>query len=484
MLEQLKKEQNRTWTENGAAAYRSTGNACLDFFAVAGALRNAKEERIQDLLIRAFAENPDYALRTVFYARDIRGGLGERRLFYVALRILSEMEPESLLKNLDRIPEYGRYDDWLVLLNSPCEEAVADRIRKQLEQDIRAMEQEQPVSLLAKWLPSVNTSREERRVMAKRLCRLLCISEKKYRRTLSALRTRIDVLEKRLCLRDYSFDYSKQPSGAMLKYRKAFLRNDGIRYQEFIRQVLEEERSMHAGTLYPYEIVRACMSQPSGEERQGLNATWRSLPVMEDTRNALVVMDGSGSMYLSNNGIQPVTVAISLSLYFAQQNQGHFHNHFITFSEIPRLIRIPETDITSQVRCCMSYNEVANTDLYEVFMLLLITAVKHKLSQEELPEILYIISDMEFDCGVNPDETVFEDAREKFRDYGYQLPTVVYWNVNARGEQYPVERNEQGAVLVSGASPSVFRMMISQKLTPEAFMETVLDSERYRDIVA
>lgn len=320
--------------------------------------------------------------------------------------------------------------------------------------------------------------------MAKRLCRLLCISEKKYRRTLSALRTRIDVLEKRLCLRDYSFDYSKQPSGAMLKYRKAFLRNDGIRYQEFIRQVLEEERSMHAGTLYPYEIVRACMSQPSGEERQGLNATWRSLPVMEDTRNALVVMDGSGSMYLSNNGIQPVTVAISLSLYFAQQNQGHFHNHFITFSEIPRLIRIPETDITSQVRCCMSYNEVANTDLYEVFMLLLITAVKHKLSQEELPEILYIISDMEFDCGVNPDETVFEDAREKFRDYGYQLPTVVYWNVNARGEQYPVERNEQGAVLVSGASPSVFRMMISQKLTPEAFMETVLDSERYRDIVA
>jgi hypothetical protein len=180
----------------------------------------------------------------------------------------------------------------------------------------------------------------------------------------------------------------------------------------------------------------------------------------------------------------PATVALSLGIYFAERNTGSFRNHFITFSETPRLIEIKGDDIVSRVNYCTSYDECANTDLYEVFMLLLITAVKNKLPQEELPEVLYIISDMEFDEGVNPDKTVFEDAKEKFEDYGYRLPNVVYWNVNSHQDQFPVRMDEKGTVLVSGASPSVFRMTIDQDIDPMKLMVATLESERYKNIFA
>lgn len=242
---------------------------------------------------------------------------------------------------------------------------------------------------------------------------------------------------------------------------------------------------MNAQTLYPYEIVRAAMYEVNDDTIRSLDAAWNSLPDYTDSRNALAVIDGSGSMYYDyDDSILPITVAISLGLYFAERNRGHFANHFITFSETPQLVKVTGDDITAKVNHCMSYNEVSNTDLYEVFMLLLITAVKHNLPQSDMPELLYIISDMEFDEGVDPDKTVFEDAKEKFEDYGYQLPQVVYWNVSARNEQYPIQMNEHGTALVSGASPSLFSQMMSHDLTPFSMMELVLGSDRYRRISA
>lgn len=298
------------------------------------------------------------------------------------------------------------------------------------------------------------------------------------------------VLERRLCVKDYSFRYENQPSKALFKYRNAFIRNDGIRYEQFLADVREGRLKMNAACIYSYEIIEQCIKPKQLPERQVLDATWNSLPDYTDNRNAIAVVDGSGSMYGNigkvpgGGSYSPISVAVSLGMYFAERNKGAFHNKFITFSRRPQLIEIKGNDIYEKANYCMSYNEVANTDLYQVFMLLLITAVKNNIPQEELPETIYIISDMEFDKGVDLDQTVFEDAKEKYDDYGYHLPNVVYWNVDSRHQQFPVDMNEKGVALVSGCSPTIFKMAMNQNVTPESFMLETLNDERYRRIVA
>lgn len=486
MLNALYKEQNIAYTENGAKAVRSTGSACLDFFSAVGALRGADAQRILDLFTRAHAENADLTLRTLFYARDVRGGLGERRVFRIIIEFLARFYPESLIKNLTNIPKYGRYDDLLPLLGTPCERPLAEMIKRQLADDLTAMRDGTAVSLLAKWMPSVNTSNTAARSNAKQLAKLLGMKEKEYRQTLCALRRYIDVLERRLCAGDYRFDYEKLPSRALYKYREAFARNDSQRYTDFLNRVAHGEAVLKTGGLYPYEIVAQCLRPQNAQERRILDATWRSLPGFPDCRNAIAVVDGSGSMYtsLDRAGHTAISVALSLGMYFAQHNTGAFHNRFITFSTTPQLVEIKGEDIYEQTQYCASYNEISNTDLFRVFMLLLTTAVKHGLPQAELPETVYIISDMEFDVGVSPDETVFESAKRAFEKYGYRLPGLVYWNVASRNRQYPVEQNENDVALVSGCSQSVFRMAMGQNTTPTGYMLQVLNSERYKQIFA
>ena len=490
MITELIYEQNVTYTENGAKAYYSTGNACLDFFGIIGALRKADESRIIDLFTTAYAENKDLALRIMFYARDIRGGLGERRIFRILLKYSATYFPESIGKNISFIPEFGRYDDCLELLGTHCENQAIEMIRQQLLSDIENMHQGKSVSLLAKWLPSVNASSVKTKKRAVHIARSLHMSDKKYRTTLSELRSYIDVLERRLCVKDYSFEYENQPSKALFKYRNAFLRNDGVRYEQYIEAVREGRVKMNAACVYPYEIIEQCLKPKLLPERQVLDATWNSLPDYTDSRNAIAVVDGSGSMY---NGIghvpgggnySPISVAVSLGMYFAERNKGAFHNRFITFSEKPQLIEIKGNDIYEKARYCTSYDEIANTDLYRVFMLLLKTAVKNKIPQEELPETIYIISDMEFDEGVQRDQTVFEDAKETYERFGYHLPNLVYWNVDSRQQQFPVDMNENGVALVSGCSPTIFKMAMSNNVTPESFMLEMMNNERYRRIFA
>lgn len=485
MLEALKNTSNLTRTENGALAYHSTRSDCLDFFAVCGSLRQMNERDIVRRFVRAYTENADIAMRILFYCRDIRGGLGERRTFRVIMRYLANYKPQSVIRNLPLFAEYGRFDDILTLLGTSCEGELIKYIRAQLNSDISAMNDGNSVSLLAKWLPSVNTSNYKAREQAKRICKLLGMREKEYRKTLSALRAHIGIVEDSMRRCDYSFDYEKLPAKALFKYRRAMWRNDNERYEDYIKRVRLGTANMNARTLYPYEIVRAAMNDNDGKSILSLDTQWNELPDFTDSRNAIAVIDGSGSMYGGwHRDIEPITVAMSLGIYFAERNHGHFANHFITFSEHPRLVEIKGKNIADKVKYCMSYNEVANTDLYEVFMLILIAAVKNKLPQSELPELIYIISDMEFDIGTTPDKTVFEDAKEKFEDYGYKLPQVVYWNVSARGQQYPVRMDERGVALVSGASPSLFAQMMSHDLTPYSLMEVILSSERYRDICA
>lgn len=272
MLQELKKEANIAYTENGALAYRSTMNHSLDLFATIGGLRHADSKEILRRFIKAYVENPEAAMKILFYARDARGGLGERRVFQIILKYLCFAYPDTVKKNLEWIAEFGRYDDLLVLMDTPCEDIVIDFLKLQLEKDMIALkENRDEISLLAKWLPSVNTSNAEKVRLGRKLAKAFGMTEREYRKVLSALRKKIDIIENYLREVDYSFDYQKQPSKAMLKYRKAFLNHDQSRYSFFMDQVNKNEATLHTGVLMPYEIIRPFyVNGVSDEEAKGL----------------------------------------------------------------------------------------------------------------------------------------------------------------------------------------------------------------------
>lgn len=485
MLKFLKKEANKTETLNVATTYISSGKFCLDLFSSIGASRNSSEKEIVKRFHRAFCEDKNLAMKILFYARDIRGGLGERKVFRTIIKNLPRTSRSALVKNIKNIPEYGRYDDLLELMDTSCKKEVVAYIKEQLQNDIANIETGE-VSLLAKWLSSINATNIQTVKLGKRLAQCLNMSEKEYRQTLSKLRAKIKIIENNLREKDYSFDYSKQPSKAMFKYKKAFIRNDKERYEEFLNKVQSGAVKMNTGTLYPYDVVRPIIhgGKISDNERKSLDVTWNNLPNYVKDKNALVVVDGSGSMYWGGNP-QPAEVAQSLAVYFAERNAGLFKNHFITFSENPKLVEIKGNDICSKIRFCMGFNECANTNIQKVFELILKTAVKNKLPQKDMPETVYIISDMEFDrCTEDANITNFEYAKKIFSKKGYKLPKLVFWNVNSWQQQVPVKENEQGVVLVSGCTPKIFEIVMDGETSPYKFMLDVLNSDRYKDIVA
>lgn len=486
MLQKLKKEANYTYTENGALTYSSTMNHCLDLFATVGGLRHAENKEIIMRFTKAYVENPDVAMKILFYARDVRGGLGERRVFQTILKYLCFAHADSVKKNLNLIAEFGRYDDLLILMDTPCEDDAIELLKAQLEKDIAALEIEnKEISLLAKWLPSVNTSNVDKVRLGRRLAKAFGMSEREYRKILSSLRKKINIIENYLREVDYSFDYEKQPSKAMLKYRKAFLNHDQSRYSAFVEKVSQKEATIHTGTLMPYEIISPFyVGKVSEEEAKSLDVTWNALEDYVGEQNSLVVIDGSGSMYGGGNPL-PITVAHSLGLYFAEKNSGTFANHFITFSHRPQLIEVKGKTLLDKLQYMATFNEIANTNIQAVFELILKTAVKNQLPQEEMPERIIIVSDMEFDCcAQNADITNFEYAKKIFEEAGYLLPKVVFWNVASRKMQIPVTQNEHGVTLVSGCTAKVFEQILTDNANPYTYMLEIIESERYEKIVA
>ena len=496
MLEALKKTANKTYTENSAVTYRTSGKDCLDLFAAIGALRRASDQEIIDRFLRAYTENADIAMKILFFSRDIRGGLGERRVFRTIMKWLAENEKKSLVRNLPYIAEYGRWDDLLVLLDTPCRAEALAILKKQFTDDMAALENSGEVSLLGKWLPSVNASNGETVRMAKLIAKAFGLSDRDYRKALVKLRTRIRIIENNLREKDYTFDYSKQPSKAMFKYRKAFLRNDGERYGAFMEKVQKGEAKLHTGTLLPYEIVEPClyangfwsnhcyMLPMSEQEKLALNATWGALEDYATDENALAIVDTSGSMYCQGDPV-PASVALSLGLYFAERAKGPYRNHFIEFSAHPELIEIKGETFADRLRYIASFNEVANTNIEAVFDLILAAAVNNRVPQSELPAQLYIISDMEFDsCVHGASLTNFENAKRRYEAAGYQLPQLVFWNVASRNRQQPVTVNDRGVALVSGCSPRIFSMTMEGELDPWRFMLSVINTERYAPIAA
>ena len=420
-------------------------------------------------------------------------------MFRVSLRWLAKNAPKTVRKNLSYIAEYGRFDDLLVLFDTPVEKDMLDFIREQLCKDVVAMDNGGEVSLLGKWLPSVNASNADTIKIAKKIARFLKMDDKTYRKMLSQLRAHIRIIENNLREKDYTFDYEKQPSKAMFKYRGAFARNDAERYNNFLNRVSSGEAKLNASTLAPYELVESYltphwynghhsfMKEITEEERKSLNATWEALPNFGSEANALAIIDTSGSMYCDAKPL-PAAVALSLGLYFAEHNTGAFKNHFIEFSSNPELIEIKGDTFAEKLQYICSFNEIADTNIEAVFDLVLNAAINNKLPQAELPAKLIIISDMEFNaCVRNAEVTNFKNAKAKFEAAGYELPEVVFWNVASRNRQQPVTKNEQGVALVSGCTPRLFSQVVDGSLaamTPYEFMLDVLGGERYEKIAA
>ena len=512
-LNEISKLLNKSYTENGDPAFRTSGSACLDFFSLCGGMRNNPGDA-EKLFVRAYGEEPALAVKILFYLRDIRGGLGERDLFRHLLCHLAEFYPETVHKILYAVPKYGRWDDLLCLLATRAKDDAVSVIKAQLEKDRvllnaanadKAGEGSQEagtaggVSLLGKWLPSINASSKETVRAAKTLMGALGMNAAEYRRLCTALRKEIQIIEDYLRRKDYSFDYSRQPGQAMFRYKKAFIRNDKERYSGFLKKVIEqaslaadgaehpdeEQVKLNVKTLYPYQIVKPYLVSYchlineglSEEEECALEASWKSLKRDTVKGRTIVVRDGSGSMY-NNSKAFPISVATSLALFFSEQLAGAYRNSFITFSGHPELIQIPDTADTLKRKLdfISHYNEIANTDIGKVYQLILDVAKSGNVPKEEMIERVLIISDMEFDCCADGCSS-FESYRRKFAEAGYDLPEIVFWNVAARDVHLPVTMNEKGVKLVSGASANIFSDVVSGDLkvvTPYEFMLKIL----------
>ena len=496
-LDQLKLKNSETFTLNGAKTWSTTGNACLDLFAVAGGMRYRKAGDLISLFERAYIEEPETAMKLLFYIRDIRGGMGERRVFRILLRHVAKTWPKSAEKNVRLISEYGRFDDLFCLLGTPSENEVIKVVRAQLDSDLAALEERKNgnvnahISLLAKWMPSINTSSFRACKTARRLAKALGMAESKYRKMLSALRANICLAERYLTeKRPEKVQYSAVPAGAMLKYCRTFERKDKERFEDFILSTMCGVKTLHADTLFPYEIIRPFFdsySLKSPDCRDALEALWCSLPKTVSAENAISVVDTSGSMFwiLREKQVQPILIAVALGLYHAENCKGAFHNHFITFESNPHLIEIHGKTLEDKLSYICSAPCGFSTNLEAVFDLLLDTAIKFNTLQDELPSTLYIISDMEFNCAVsNPNDTVFENAKKSFEANGYHLPVVVFINVNSWQMQTPVRAHDKGSALMSGASVHSFKERCDPNTTPLNHMYKILLSDRYKEVHA
>ena len=495
----LTNNYNYAITENGAVTHKSTRSDLLDMFAMGAAMRNRTDEDVILMFRKAFAENPTYALKCLFYIRDVRGGQGERRFFRVCMRDLAKTNTEAAMRNLRHVPEFGRWDDLYVFVGTPVEAAAMNFMKEQLALDIQC----KTPSLLAKWLKSENTSSAESRRLANITRKAMGMNHKQYRKVLSVLRARINVLERLMSENRWDeIEFDKIPSKAGMIYKNAFARHDLEReksvkevqtYAEFAK---DTTKKVNAKTLYPYECVGEAMKvwHRSFEDTNRLmtNKYWDNLAdyFKGASFNGLAVVDTSGSMTW-NNGT-PIKVATSLGIYCAEKANGPFAGHYISFSSRPQLIKVEGVDFVDKVRRIIATNLCENTNIEKTFDMLLDIARRNHCTQEDLPKNIIIISDMEFDAArgrrtynwntgryesAQDTDTLMEGIAKKWAAAGYQVPKLIFWNVDARQNNIPMTV-KNGISYVSGFSPSLFQQIMSGK-TAFDLMYEVLDQDRY-----
>lgn len=488
-MNNLTNATNFDYTQNGALAYKSTKSAVYDMFALGGAYRQRSDEDCILLFKNALLENESLALKCLFYIRDCRGGQGERRFFRVCYHWLARVAPDIARRNLHLLSEYGRYDDLFCLIDTPLDVEALQFIKEQLALDVSC----KTPSLLAKWLPSENASSKETKRLASIVRNYLNMSHRQYRKTLSILRERINIVERLMSKNEWDkIEFDKIPSKAGLVYKNAFARRDIIakKYESFVK---DENKTVNAKTLYPYEVVRKAVNCFGGHyydnsteiERLAIEKYWNNLPDYLNGADCsmMCVVDTSGSMTWGGGGVLPIDVAISLGMYCAERLGGAFKDHYISFSSRPQLIKVEGVDFVDKVKRIYRTNLCENTDIKATFDLLKNVALKSKV--EDIPKTIVIISDMQIDrmsCGgwnENTTATEMERIRREWAAVGLTLPNLVYWNVNA--SKNTILDVGRGVTFVSGCSPVIFEQILAGKTGYELMLDKLM-SARYAEV--
>lgn len=452
LIKSIKKQQNVTTTTNGAKAFKSTKNACVDLFAAWGGMRG---KDIIPLYNAAMHENQEIANRIILWGRDVREGAGERELFRSALLYLSQHNYKECIKILHKVPELGRWDDLFVLYNGPCWNEAQELIVAALEHGN---------GLCAKWMPRKGP-------IAVSLTKYMNLTPRNYRKTIVALS---NTVEQKMCANKWKdINYSHVPSQASRIYSRAFGRHDTQGYTAYLNALIKGEKGVkvNAGAIYPNDILCSLRENCILAEQQ-----WKALPnFVEPGMNFLPIIDTSSSMGRWGIKGSPANIAISLGLYLAERNTSVFKDHFITFSETPELQYVQGS---LAVRCASMSKAKwqMNTNLTAVFHLILSTATANKVSEADMPKTLLIISDMQFDG--NWDKTNYKTMKDMYRQHGYELPVVVFWNVDYNGNM-PVKADKENTILVSGYSPSIMKGLLKGQMTPEGQMLETIMNERY-----
>ena len=495
----LDTENTMTYTENGGRTYNTTCDALLDLFSLGGAYRSRTDAEVCNLFKKAFEENQTYAMKCLFYLRDIIEGQGERRFFRVVCKWLARYHTEVMRRNLKYVPEFGRYDDLYTFVGTHLENDAFSFMKHQLALDV----QSKTPSLLAKWLKSENASSTETRALAAKTRKFFGMTSREYRKTLSILRERIKVLERLMSAGRWDeIEFDKIPSKAGMIYRNAFAKHDVERmrqgaersYEDFMK---DTTTTVNAKSLYPFEVVEKALRKNhlplDSTERLTINKYWDNLrDVMNGYAfNGIAVADVSGSMTGT-----PMNVAISLAMYCAEHTSGPYAGHFFTFSQTPQFVKVDGVDFVQKVNNISRADWGMNTNVEAVFDKMLDIAVKNHLRQSEIPANVIIISDMEFDaCACSncvervrgrwydterykvPDETLFETIERKWNQAGYQMPFLTFWNAEARQDNIPM-RKEGHVNYVSGFSQNIFDSLM-KGLTAEDLMYEKLNNKRY-----
>ena len=484
----LKSDDNKTLTENGAVAYKSIGDKLVDLDASVMSLRNATAEEVMEKFHAVYSENPENAIIWMFMVGDIREGKGERDTFNRCMDFLVKHNPKVVGSLLPLIPEYTRWDYATRLMLSDDDyvsRKAEDLVVEQLREDIAAVEAGKNPSLLAKWLPSIQTKKAGQRRIVFKIEKQMGLDHKSYRKTISHLRDYLNIIEKSLSTKDISnINMEALTSHQNLKYGSVLQRIDPAARKEYLEKVMTGEARMNAGVVYPYEILhRYCPYWYVNSYNLDLEALWKMLP-REGAGDTLVIRDGSGSMtqrISEKSNATCLNVATAFAIYFSEQLQGPLHDKFITFSSSPEIVDMSHlATLKEKIELCNRYDDYSNTDIKKTFDLLLETLVAGNAKPEEIPKNIMLLSDMEFDdCFAKEEESaaerhcscwnksVFEHIREEFKEHGYELPRMIFWHINANRVVQPLIDNECGLVILSGFSPDTYNMVVKGEIDKE-----------------
>ena len=511
----------KSYTANDGTAYHTSGSPLVDLNFSVPALRQvavnfygkSKHDRYfygahcsmdavdaLRLFITSYEEDPLYTMKWLMYARHIKLGLGERDVFRMMLTKIGDLHPEMALHFIigTELWNYGRWDDVLHIffdtMSSVLRDGLGELIANQFRRDVIGCGLGDSISLLAKWMPSNNTSSKQKRSEAAILQSLLHLNAREYRKMLSKLREHLAVVDRKASLNQWNdINYNHVPSKANLKYRNAFLKHDEERRQAYLTSLEKGDDSVkiNANSMFLYDIVQAYIDNNSCWRNilrpydETLEQLWHAQESPKDYDDILVIRDGSGSMgqqLSGNSSVTALSVADSIALYCAQHNKNEsFKNRFITFSNHPQMVDISMCEtLRDKLRRLHRFDDYSNTDIEATFDLILDTAVKHNLRQEELPSACLIISDMQFDQATKHEDntTVIESCCKKFEALGYTMPRLIFWNVSVYAHNtIPVQMHPSGVVLVSGFSKSIVDMVVSREVNPETVLKAELDAK-------